>query len=264
MSKIINEIVLNNVKLADNLYKMTIKSVYISENGKPGSFVNVECCEGINTILRRPISICDIDRKKGQFEIAYKIVGTGTRFLKNLKKGDIVNFVGPLGNSFPLINSGNVLVIGGGIGVFPLLYLSKNLITETDIVLGFKNKSEIVLKKEFQKNSKTLKIVTDDGSYGEKGFVTDNLDEILQDTKYSTIYASGPEPMLRKVKKIGERKGIRTYISLEQRMGCGIGACLVCSVKLKDGDDFRYGRVCKDGPVFDSREVVLGSGGLND
>jgi dihydroorotate dehydrogenase electron transfer subunit len=259
MSKILNEEIIENTKLTDDLYRMAIKSKFIAENAEPGSFVNVECSTGINTILRRPISICDIDDKKKVFTIVYRLVGTGTGFLAKKVKGDTVNFVGPLGNGFPVKNTGNVLIIGGGIGIFPLYNLIKNFTVEVDVLLGFKNKKEVVMKKEFEKYSKNLTIYTDDGSYGKKGFVTDNLSEILDKKSYINIYTCGPEPMLEKVKAYGESRGIRTYLSLEQRMGCGIGACLVCSVKLKDGNDFKYGRVCKDGPVFDSREVVLGN-----
>jgi len=266
MSVVLCEKVLSNVELAPGIYKLTFESEYVSSNAKPGQFVNIRCQEGVNTVLRRPISICTVDRENKTVTVVFQKRGRGTAYLAQKKEGDILDLIGPLGNGFDISGSyKNIAVVGGGIGIFPLLFLIEQIKdADKTAYIGFRSKNFAVLENEFRKNSNELIISTDDGSYGYKGFVTDLLAESLsteeaetgiKGKKYDIIYACGPLPMMKKVAAISLKDGIKCQVSLEQRMGCGIGACLACVCKIKGGQDWQYKRICKDGPVFWGEEV---------
>lgn len=259
MSLLIKAQILDMGSIAQNIYKMTLDSYYIAQNAIPGQFINIRCCEGIDALLRRPVSICNVDRGNNSFDIAFMLKGKGTKILSGKQAGSHIDIVGPLGKPF-YVDSGfkRIAVVGGGIGIFPLFFLL-NEKPEAEIVdayLGFKNRESVVLLDNFRHLTDNLFISTDDGSEGWKGLITDLFEHALKDKKYDIIYACGPFAMLRKVAGIAEANEIKCQVSLEQRMGCGIGACLVCSVKTKHGDDWQYSRVCKDGPVFWSNEVI--------
>ncbi|HOQ37816.1 MAG TPA: dihydroorotate dehydrogenase electron transfer subunit [Acetivibrio sp.] len=259
MSRILTEKVVSVKELAKNIYKMTVQSEYISMNAVPGRFVNVKCCCGIDALLRRPISICNVDKDGGSFDIVFQVKGKGTEYLSQKKAGDEVDLIGPLGNSFE-INKDNkrIAVVGGGIGIFPLLYLLKELKgVDRSSYLGFRSSDYVVLLEEFGAESEALSVSTDDGSRGYKGLVTDLLERDIEEKGFDIIYACGPTPMLKKVSEISKKTGIPCQVSLEQRMGCGIGACLVCACKIGNPDNWDYKHVCKDGPVFWSDEVIF-------
>ncbi|MCX7922944.1 MAG: dihydroorotate dehydrogenase electron transfer subunit [Clostridia bacterium] len=259
MSKVLKEKIYSIEKLAPNIFKMTVESEYIAKNAVPGKFVNVKCGEGINALLRRPISICSIDREKHTFDIVFQLKGIGTEILSQKQAGAEVDLIGPLGQPFDLSDEyKNIAVIGGGIGVFPLLSLlkEKKSVSKTAF-LGFRNKEYIVLMDEFKSASDRLFISTDDGSAGHKGLIIDLLEKDLLENNFDLIYTCGPLPMIKKVVEIANKNGIKCQVSLEQRMGCGIGACLVCACKTKLGDEWEYSHVCKDGPVFWSDEVIF-------
>lgn len=259
MSKVIKGKIAYNREIAKSIYSMTIESDYVSENAKPGQFVNIKCCEGINALLRRPISICSVDSNEGLFNIVYEVKGIGTKYLSQKRPGDCVDLIGPLGKPFHISDRyKKIAVVGGGIGIFPLLYLlSEAKGVSKDAFIGFKSKQCIVLKEEFEAVSDKVLISTDDGSYGHSGFITDLFKKDFEKCKYDIIYTCGPMPMMKKVAEIASLKGVKCQVSMEQRMGCGIGACLVCACKTKDGDDWSYSHVCKDGPVFWSNEVIF-------
>lgn len=259
MPRLLNEKIISNVKIAPDIFKMVIKSEYISEKSKPGQFINIKCSKGIETVLRRPISICSVDRSEGTFEIVYQIRGKGTEILSLLTEGDYLDFIGPIGNCFDIDNSENrIAVVGGGIGIFPLLYvLEESRSSVKKAFIGFRNREAVILEDEFSKNSSQLYISTDDGSYGYKGFVTDLLTESLEKKEIDIIYTCGPVPMMKKVAAAAEKYGIKCQLSMEERMGCGIGACLVCVCKVRYGDDWEYSHVCSDGPVFWSDKIIL-------
>lgn len=246
-------------KLTPDICIMKIKSEYIAMNATPGQFVDVKCCEGINALLRRPISICSVDREKKTFDIVFQLKGKGTEILAQKVAGDRVDIIGPLGRPFDISNKyKKIAVVGGGIGVFPLLFLlQQSSASSRTAFLGFRNKECAVLTDEFKKQTNFFNMATDDGSAGKKGFVTDMLKESLENESYDIIYACGPMPMLKLIAAIAEGKGIRCQVSLEQRMGCGIGACLVCACKTKHEEGWKYSHVCKDGPVFWSDEVMF-------
>lgn len=261
MLEILNEKIIKNYQLGPAIYMMEIASGYISRNALPGQFVNIKCCEGLNALLRRPISICSVNREAGSFNIVYQLKGTGTELLAKKTAGDTVDIIGPLGKAFDLDPKyKKIAVLGGGIGIFPLLFLLRE--SKADIkkaFLGFRNKELIVLKNEFSEVS-DISISTDDGSEGYHGLVTDLLDKALSDKSIDIIYTCGPMPMIKKAAELAGKYSIPCQVSMEQRMGCGIGACLVCACKTKAGlsdTEWKYSHVCKDGPVFWSTEVIF-------
>lgn len=209
----------------------------------PGQFINLKL-DGF--YLRRPISVCDYD--EGIITIIFKIVGDGTKYLSDTDIRDI-DILYPLGNGFDLEVAGDTpLCIGGGVGIPPLYYVCKELIKkgkEVTVILGFNTKDEIFYEKEFQELGANVIVATVDGSYGNKGFAH----ESIGDTSYSYLYSCGPLPML---KAVYHNTDIPGQFSLEERMGCGFGACMGCSIQTRKGSK----RVCKDGPVF-VREDLL-------
>lgn len=259
MSKVLMEKIESLEQIAGSIYKMTIKSEYIANNSFPGQFVNVKCSEGINALLRRPISICNIDRDNGTFDIVFQIKGIGTEYLSQKRVGSEVDLIGPLGKGFDISSEyKSIVVVGGGIGTFPLLFLLNQVKgIEKSAFLGFRNKDFVVLTDQFKSSSDRLFISTDDGSEGYKGIITDLLEKDLKEKSPDIIYTCGPMPMIKKVVDIARKNNIKCQVSLEQRMGCGIGACLVCACKTVSGDEWKYSHVCKDGPVFWSDEVIF-------
>ncbi len=238
-------------ELTDGIFDFTVTAPEIAEKAQPGQFVHVLC--GDKVFLRRPISICDTYDDKLRF--IFEVKGEGTLELSKLSVGDEIDIMGPLGNSFINKEYDNPVIIGGGIGVFPLYKLAKTL-NNPEIFLGFRSKDRVVMEDEFLEISNTH-ISTDDGSYGYNGYAVTLLEEYLDKNPCGVIYSCGPTPMLRAVKHIAEKRNIPCRLSLEQRMGCGIGACLVCSCETIFAGTNKYKRVCKDGPVFNSREVIL-------
>lgn len=250
-------------ELARDIFLMRIESASIARKSKCGQFVNIKCSDGNGLSLRRPISICDVNKNENTVDIVFQAKGKGTKLLAKKKTGDILDVMGPLGNGiFTVDNFNKIAVVGGGIGIFPLLYLLRSLegkCNNRTAILGFRNKDAVVLEKEFAGMSENLIVCTDDGSYGKKGFTTDVLKDLV-DEGFDMIYTCGPMPMLSKVSKIAKSHNIPCEVSVEQRMGCGIGACLVCACKTKDPDaedGWSYSHVCKDGPVFKSEEVIF-------
>lgn len=259
MSKLLIENIKSIKQLSQEIYKLTIESEYISQNSKAGQFVNIKCTEGISTILRRPISICSVDSANKTFDVIFQKKGLGTECLCQKDTCSKIDLMGPLGKPFYLSNEfERIAVVGGGIGVFPLLFLLEEAKNNNKYAfLGFRNKEFVVLEDEFKKNSNELFITTDDGSYGKDALVTELLEKELEKKKIDIIYACGPMPMIKKVVDIAKKLNIKCQVSLEQRMGCGIGACLVCACKIKRETEWEYKHVCKDGPVFWSEEVIF-------
>jgi dihydroorotate dehydrogenase electron transfer subunit len=261
MSKVLKEQIVDMEMLCEDVFKMTIKSEYVAANALPGQFINIKC-GGIDALLRRPISICDVNKANNTFDIVFQIKGNGTEKLCHKCAGD-VDIMAPLGNPFLIDDKyKNICVVGGGIGTFPLLYLLKSSKADNKTaLLGFRTKAAVVLENQFRAAAQNVEIATDDGTYGNKAFVTDLLEQrIIKDSmlgqKPDIVYTCGPTPMMRKVAAIAEKNNIACQVSMEQRMGCGIGACLVCACKTKQGeDDWGFSHVCKDGPVFWSTDV---------
>ncbi len=260
MPKQLNDRVISVEMLTEDIYRMTVESEYISANAVAGQFVNIKCCEGMQALLRRPVSICTANRKNGCYDLLFQKKGSGTGLLSLKKPGDCLDVLGPLGNGFNLnAKYESIAVVGGGIGIFPLLFLlneSKAAIKKA--YLGFRTAKLIVLEEEFKRSASTLETATDDGSYGTSGFVTDILKRDLESEQFDMIYSCGPNPMLKMVVEIASANKTRCQVSLEQRMGCGFGACLVCACKIQaEGDNWQYGHVCMDGPIFNGQDVIF-------
>lgn len=240
-------------KLAEGVYSMWI-STNAAESALPGQFVSLYC-EEHSRVLPRPISICEIDREKKALRLVYRIAGKGTAEFSEYKAGDKIKILGTLGNGFPLEGE-HPIVIGGGIGVPPMLQLAKQLKAKPTIVLGYRD-NRLFLKEQFDALGDVM-VATDDGSIGVHGTVVDAIKQ--NDVAGDVIFACGPKPMLAAVKLYAEEHGIRCYVSLEERMACGIGACLGCVCQTKEIDahsQVHNARVCKDGPVFLAEEVEL-------
>lgn len=248
--------VVGNREIGAGLFELTMEAPVLCMQAQPGQFVHITCGEG--NLLRRPISICNV--QDDRMTIVFQVKGDGTAWLSKRREGDMLDVLGTLGHGFRMDQLGSRPVfIGGGIGVPPMLMTmrcAKQAGATPEAILGFRSKNAVILEDAFRALGETH-VCTDDGSYGLHGFVTDVLK--LHAHEFTSICACGPKPMLRAIAQIAEAQGIPCQVSMEERMGCGIGACLVCvcELKLKDGEEsVRYGHVCKDGPVFDSKEVV--------
>ncbi len=243
--------------LSEGIYSMWLsfpKEQDVAAPAVPGQFVSLYC-QDRSRLLPRPISICEIDRDSRSLRIVYRVAGAGTREFSGLAAGDKIAVVGPLGNGFSP-KKGRSILIGGGIGIPPMLELAKTLSGDVHVVLGYRD-SGLFLKKEFEQYA-AVHVSTEDGSAGIKGNVIDVIRS--EGLEADTIYACGPLPMLRGVKSFAEEKGIPAQISMEEKMACGIGACLACVCESKEKDahsNVNNKRVCKDGPVFDAQEIEL-------
>ena len=243
--------------IGTDIYSLWLDAPQIASQAKPGQFISVYSNDS-GRVLPRPISICEIDREKGALRIVYRIAGKGTKEFSDMKAGETLDILGPLGNGFPMdvIKGKRVFMMGGGIGVPPIVQTAKEAEAEVTVIAGYRN-SEIFLKEELEQNG-TLVIATEDGSVGTKGNVMDAIRE--NHLEADVIFACGPTPMLRAIKTYAEENGILCYISMEEKMACGVGACLACVCKSKDVDHHSHvhnKRICKDGPVFLSTEVEL-------
>ena len=224
----------------------------IASAAVPGQFVNITC----SNFLRRPFGVASVNKEKGTFCVGIKIVGEGTEELAALEEGEGTWVLGPLGNGFNT-EGGKFILVGGGSGVFPVNYLYEELTSQgknVRVVQGFRDKSQIIM------NKPEYVLTTDAGDSGIKGNCCDGLNTLSDDDiKDASVLCVGPMPMMRAVSSWAESKGLKCYVSLEQRMACGIGICLVCVCKIKaeeEGIPFEHKRCCKDGPVFDSKEVI--------
>ncbi|HHT17306.1 MAG TPA: dihydroorotate dehydrogenase electron transfer subunit [Papillibacter sp.] len=235
--------------LTESVCKMVLFSPELARLAKPGQFVHIKC--GGESLLRRPISICDV--QEDTLTLVLERKGAGTQYLAERRAGDTLDLLGPLGNGFELPD-GKLLLVGGGIGVPPLLYAAKRA-KGADAVLGFKTKSAIILEEEFQSACGETAVVTDDGSYRLHGNVTVPLREMLHRGGYAGVLACGPRAMLRAVAEVCAAFKVPCQVSMEERMGCGVGACLVCVCETEKEGERAMSRVCKDGPVFRAEEV---------
>ena len=245
--------VVSQKEIGTGIFDLVIKTENIAKEAKAGQFVSVYSNDG-SRLLPRPISLCGIDKEAGTLRLVYRVAGKGTDEFSKLVPGDKVKVLGPLGNGFPILDK-KAFLIGGGIGIPPMLQLAKELNCQKTAVLGYRD--ELFLLEDFGKVCDTY-VATEDGSAGTKGNV---LDAIRQNAlEAEVIYACGPTPMLRALKAFAEEQDMICYVSMEERMACGIGACLACVCKSKEKDEHtnvNNKRICKEGPVFDARELDL-------
>jgi len=249
---------------------LILSSSGISKNSAPGQFYMIETASSYDPLLKRPLSI--LKQKSGVAHFLYRIKGKGTERMRQMKKGAAVNVLGPLGNGYPLPGKNlTPILIAGGIGIASLFPLAEKLGKNAYLFYGGRTKEELLMLDELKGMVKELIISTDNGSMGKKGTVVDALNEFLTcNLQLATcnflLYACGPSPMLEAVSRLATEKGIKGYISMEENMACGVGACLGCTVKVRSQKsevrskrltpEFTYKRVCKEGPVFPIEEIV--------
>ena len=242
-------------KLNEYAYSFTLEvgDMVKKEGLMAGQFLHIACGEGL--LLRRPISVCMVqeDEPQDTARVVFEVRGEGTKWLAQRQVGDKVNVLGPLGNGFTVSSDDRLLLVGGGIGVPPLLGQAAFTAKNSTAVLGFRSAGRAMLVEDYRDYCEAVYLCSDDGSLGRHGFVDAQLKDILEkDKNFTAVLACGPKPMLKNVAKVAAEYGVPCQVSLEERMACGVGACLGCAVQMADGT---MKHVCKDGPVFDAKEV---------
>ena len=248
--------VVSQEMIADGIFRLRLHQRLIAASAKPGQFVSVYCKDH-SRMLPRPISVCETDPAEGILTLVYRRAGEGTKEISGYQEGDLVDLAGPLGNGYPMerAQGRNVLLVGGGIGIPPLVELAKRLNGNAAITVGYRN--EPFLLNELEKYGRVF-CSSEDGSIGTKGTVLDCIKENC--IQADVIYACGPAPMLRALKQYAQEHNIECWISLEERMACGVGACLACICRtpmIDEHSQVKNRRICADGPVFEAGEVEI-------
>jgi dihydroorotate dehydrogenase electron transfer subunit len=258
--------ILFNDRLSPNLYHLGLRAPEIASLVKPGQFLMVRIRSGADPLLRRPFAVHQLSEPEG-FEILYKVVGRGTRLLTETGRGATLDILGPLGRGFELSREdGPVLLVAGGIGIAPLPFLAETLVGSGRkgpylLWFGGKTSQDLICVRHFQDLGFVAELVTEDGSVGRKGLVTDHLEDWLcrRQERPILIYSCGPYPMQRQVTHLAARLGVAVQIAMEALMACGVGACLGCSLRCRPpegGTDPYYANVCQHGPVFKGEEII--------
>ncbi|MBE6886312.1 MAG: dihydroorotate dehydrogenase electron transfer subunit [Ruminococcaceae bacterium] len=247
-------------QLTEDVFSFLVRCPEVAAQSEAGQFVHIKV-EGFS--LRRPISICEVDRDAGTLRLVMQVRGKGTDAIAAQKEGDLLDLLAPLGHGFRIPEEGRILVVGGGIGVPPLLQAAKES-RGADAVLGFRSAGQVILAEDYAAVCGDVQIATDDGSLGRKGTVVPIVAEKLAAERYAAVLACGPTRMLEAVATAAREAGVPCQVSMEERMGCGIGACLVCACKTRKADGSEdFSHVCKDGPVFDAERVFFKEEGRN-
>lgn len=250
-------VILSQEMIAEQIFSMWLETEKIASTAVPGQFISVYSNDS-GRMLPRPISICETDKARNAVRIVYRVAGKGTEEFSGYSAGDRLEILGPLGNGFPLgrcPEGKKAFLIGGGIGIPPMVQLSREIKGEVQVIAGYR--SELFLTEELSAHG-SMYIATEDGSTGTKGNVLDCIRE--NNLTADVIYACGPTPMLRAIKEYAAREGIECWLSLEERMACGIGACLACVCRSREIDGHskvHNKRICKEGPVFAAEDVEL-------
>jgi len=261
--KILKSEILSNDRYGPEIYRMELFSPHIVKNVEAGQFVNVKCSPdgSRDPLLRRPFSVFDIEKKFNVFSILYNIKGRGTSYMSSLKKGDVLDYSGPLGKPAGLsLSKSNILLIGGGIGIAPLNLIAK-LAHESGktvkVMAGFKDSALLRWERDLVRLGLKYRIFSEDGSWGETGLVCDHIYDEPGIFRDHDIFCCGPVEMLKVLKKQLDGDNIEATVLLEEKMACGIGACNGCVIKIKKGNDVDYARVCREGPAFRISEVIF-------
>lgn len=247
--------VIENRTIGPGYCRLTLLAPAIVQNASPGQFVMLYLPPGRQQQLPRPLGIFKVDRERGELVFFFQVKGEGTRILANAGAGSTLKLLGPLGTGFPALPA-NSLLVAGGMGIAPLTYLATAADQPCTLIYAARTAAQLVCPvTDLEIPGVTLLVVTEDGSRGESGTALDLLSRLLNTdaNRYQTIFACGPRSMLKAVAELGRLRGLPTWISLEERMACGIGACLGCAVAAIDG----YKRVCHDGPVFPAEVVIF-------
>ncbi len=255
-----------NIEVVPEVYRMCLYAPEVSHAARPGQFLHIRIDGSFDPLLRRPISINKVDRKRGLVFLLYRVAGKGTLKLSKKKGGQDVDVLGPLGKGFTVKQPSPdtfLAVVAGGMGIAPLNFLLEELresASSISVFLGARTGRSLPGQKEVAEMGYVPRIATDDGSLGYKGPVTDLFEKGLACRPTSFVYSCGPVAMLKQVSSVLQKHNIPGEISLEERMGCGLGACLSCVCKVKDPyseEGFAYKRACTEGPVFPAREVLF-------
>ena len=258
-----NATIVNQQYIAPDTYRMRLRAPEMVALMQPGQFVHVRVQSGSTSydpLLRRPISLADFHTGEGTFDLVYQVVGRGTAILSERQPNEQLDVLGPIGRSFPLpaSNYQTVALVAGGLGVPPLLPLARQLChkkAKVVLFLGARSKDQLLMVEDFSALGVETRLFTDDGSAGSVGRVTDGLVDALRVMEADRLYACGPMPMLRALHPLVEAAHVEAWFSLETHMACGIGACLGCTVTVREGDTTRLALLCQEGPVFSAREV---------
>lgn len=242
--------IVSQQELYDQVFQLVVKAPEVAALAEAGQFVQLRILNR-SCLLRRPVGIAAADKEKGTVAFIYRVVGKGTKAISELKAGDTINVLGPLGNGFDT-TAKKPLIVGGGMGLSPVLFYAAAMQGKADVLMGGKTAGELFWQDLFTGKVQEIFCTTDDGSLGTRGFTTTLLPELLEKKDYDLVVACGPEIMMKGIAKIAKEHGLRCQVSLEKRMGCGLGACLSCSIDTTDG---KRKKVCKDGPVFEAGEV---------
>lgn len=241
--------VLENAAIADGIYRMVLHAEKIALAAQPGQFVMVMKPDDTGAFLRRPFGIADAGA--GTVTIIYRLVGKGTRAFARMKQGELLSVEGPIGHGFT-VGAGKTLLVGGGLGIAPLLFLAKRLPEQPVFLIGGRSEREVFWKELLAPLAEKIYVTTDDGSFGTKGFTTTLLPDVLAKETPARVVTCGPTVMMQGIAKIVRDAGLPCEVSLEKRMACGIGVCLGCTFETTRGT---RKKVCVDGPVFDAKEV---------
>ena len=249
-------------KVSENSYRLVLKTEkQVVEEAQPGQFIHLKINECSDPLLRRPFSIHQVNRKQKTLTILYAVVGVGTRIMAAELPGKHVNLLGPLGTGFPsLPEIKKITLVGGGLGAAPLLFAAEHYFREgkqITVILGFPTKADVMLLHDFERAGAEVIVATDDGSQGFKGFPTAILEQRINSKIEETVFACGPRMMLQKTTEICQSAGVPAWLSMEERMACGVGACLGCVVRIRDNEGSHYEKACVDGPVFEASKVVF-------
>ena len=238
-------------QIKSDIYKYSVKSDEMANQAKPGQFLEIRVTDSIH----------NVKKDEGIIEFIFQVKGKGTELLAERKEGELIDIIGPLGEgTFNTNGYEKIAIIGGGIGIFPLYELAKQAKESgknVNMYLGFRNKDFVILENEYKEVANNFTLATDDGSYGKNGFAINFLKDDISKNPVDCIYACGPLPMLKAVQALAKEKNISCQLSLEERMGCGMGVCIGCAVKYKTETEDTFKRVCREGPVFDANTVEI-------
>jgi len=258
-------LVISNEQLAADLFELELIAPQTALLCQPGQFLQIRIDVNHDPLLRRPISVYDVNQERGTISLLYKVVGRGTNLLTAVKAQEYLDIMGPLGKGFSLPDTaGRVVLVGGGVGIAPLLYLARRLQEmkcEVTVLYGAGSSKDLAAAQRFENLGVELLTATMDGSQGCKGLVTDLLRQQIKPEAIDRVYTCGPEIMMAAVADFAVHRKIWGECSLEENMACAVGACLGCARKLKSTDP-GYVKVCKDGPVFSLHDIELYNGGL--
>lgn len=263
MKKEIKGVILHQEQMATDCYRMIIQTEEeFLRQVQPGQFIHLKINELSGPLLRRPFSIHQVDMENSTMSLLYAVVGKGTKVIAMDLPGKKVGFLGPLGRGFPVHRNTfqHIVLVGGGLGAAPLLYtaevLARNKMKAT-VILGYGDSSKVMLNEEFASLGIDTYLTTEDGSQGHHGYPTEILSQLLREDQVHKVFACGPNKMMERVAEITQEAGVEAWVSLEEKMACGVGACLGCVVKIRDESGIHYEKACKEGPVFKASEVIF-------